>query len=423
MLYEPINISSAYSLNTITTPISAYIKITSKCMLNCIFCSQSDNVIQEMDFEFAKEVLQKLKSLGIHYIYYTGGEPLLYPHICELIEYGDNLGMKQVLVTNGLLFSQKKYFDILQYIITVGISLHGTPDTHNALSGNRNCYDTVTNNIKLIRKAYPKINIDINYTCLDKNCSLNDFDHVAAFAQSVNATLCIGRLNHIANGKNFSVNNNLNDILEYISCTKYSKVKLSNCIAPCLVLPKYRHLLHSCGVGISLFAIEPNGDVKICPSSQKVIGNLRKQSFPKIWNSSLMKKFRKLEWLDIGCKSCNLFPNCKGGCHSEGSQNFWDEPCDALYLLRKEELWDEICSSSIFLKYTEIRKEAMNRYLIFSFPAKLIDKEVYEILKKINGSNSGNDIVKLSSNAETKDLLIALYRDGLIGVKHEKQEN
>ena len=108
MLYESINISSNYSLNTITTPISVYMKITSKCMLKCIFCSQSDNIIQEMDFGFAKEMLRKFKSLGIQYVYYTGGEPLLFPHICELIEYGNSLGMKQVLVTNGLLFTQKK---------------------------------------------------------------------------------------------------------------------------------------------------------------------------------------------------------------------------------------------------------------------------------------------------------------------------
>lgn len=420
MLYESINISSNYSLNTITTPISVYMKITSKCMLKCIFCSQSDNIIQEMDFGFAKEMLRKFKSLGIQYVYYTGGEPLLFPHICELIEYGNSLGMKQVLVTNGLLFTQKKYFNILKYISTVGISLHGTPHTHNTLVGDINCYDIVTKNITRIREAYPKINIDINYTFLNKNCSVMDLDHIASFAQSVNATFCIGRLNYIANGKNYSVNDNLIDLLDYISHAKYSRIKLSNCIAPCLVPSQYRYLLHSCGVGISLFAVEPNGDVKICPSSQKVIGNLKKQSFSKIWNSSIMKKFRKLEWQDIGCKSCKFFPNCKGGCHSEGTQNFWSESCDALYLLKKELLWSEICSSPVYLKYTEIRKEGFNRYLVLSFPAKLIDKDAYEILKLVNGCNTGTRITNLSSNRETKDLLIALYKDGLIGVKNEK---
>lgn len=39
---------------------------------------------------------------------FTGGEPLLYYAIKEILQYGYDLGFKQVLVTNGVLFVKKK---------------------------------------------------------------------------------------------------------------------------------------------------------------------------------------------------------------------------------------------------------------------------------------------------------------------------
>lgn len=423
MLYEPVNIKAKYSLDTLDMPISAYIKITSKCMLNCIFCSQSDEEKAELDFDFAKHLLNHFKDSGIRYIYYTGGEPLLYPKNLELIEYGHSIGLKQVMVTNGLLLNKKDYMKCLEYLVTIGISLHGNEKTHNKLSGGIDCWKQIVQNIRSIRSQYTDISIDLNYTLLNENSNDSNWNSVLAIAKEVNATLCFGRLNYIANGKQCKADESIPNLLQYISKSDYPRLKISNCIAPCLVEPKYRYLLHGCGVGISMISVEPNGNVKICPSSQQVIGNLYDSSLKTIWNSKKMKDFRKMEWISAYCKCCNYLSTCKGGCHSEGNQLFWKDMCDELVINEDEKIWSNISNSLLKIKCGEVRKESINRFIILSFPARKIDGETYTVIKQLNSKYTGIQLVKMFPRINVKELLISLYKDNILESNNEKQAN
>lgn len=55
-----------------------------------------------------KAALDRLFSLGVRYIQFTGGEPLLYPHLMDAIAHGNRLGMIMTLVTNSSLLSKTK---------------------------------------------------------------------------------------------------------------------------------------------------------------------------------------------------------------------------------------------------------------------------------------------------------------------------
>lgn len=84
-----------------------------------------------MDIHNAKKLLRELKKTGVVAINYMGGESLVYPHIYELLEYGDSLGLEQTLVTNGInLFKNEK---VLEYVNTIGISIHGMLKVHDRL--------------------------------------------------------------------------------------------------------------------------------------------------------------------------------------------------------------------------------------------------------------------------------------------------
>lgn len=420
MLYKPVNIKAKYSLDTLNMPISAYMKITSKCMLNCIFCSQSDEERAEIDFDFAKQLLNGFKNNGIRYVYYTGGEPLLYPKIYELLEYGHSIGLKQIMITNGLLLNKEEHMKSLDHLVTIGISLHGDKEIHNKLSGGINCWEQIVQNIRSVRTLYGNISIDLNCTILNENSTESNWNTVLDIAKEVNATLCFGRLNFIANGKQCKADESIPKLLRYISQSDYPRLKISNCIAPCLVEPRYRYLLHGCGVGVSMISVEPNGNVKICPSSQQVIGNLHDSSIKSIWNSKKMTDFRKMNWTSIYCKCCSYLPTCKGGCHSEGSQLFWEDMCDELVLNKDIQIWNDISSSCLKIKYSEVRQEGLNKYIILSFPARKIDGETYSIIKQLNGKYTGLELVKMFPQIKVQELLISLYRDNNLEVNDEK---
>lgn len=91
-------------------PIHIQILPTNRCNLNCKFCSCSNrDKTLEMDFELAKEIIDKYKRLGTKSVTITGGgEPLLYSQFDKLIDYFAEKNIKIGLVTNGLLLHKAK---------------------------------------------------------------------------------------------------------------------------------------------------------------------------------------------------------------------------------------------------------------------------------------------------------------------------
>lgn len=49
----------------------------------------------------------QLSRIGVPFVTFTGGEPLLREHMLAIIEYSGNLGLKTVLATNGVLLPLK----------------------------------------------------------------------------------------------------------------------------------------------------------------------------------------------------------------------------------------------------------------------------------------------------------------------------
>jgi organic radical activating enzyme len=86
-------------------PIHIQLLPTNKCNMNCPFCSCSERDKNlEMDYELVKQIIDKFKKEGSKSVTITGGgEPILYPHFGDMINYLDERNIKVGLVTNGLL--------------------------------------------------------------------------------------------------------------------------------------------------------------------------------------------------------------------------------------------------------------------------------------------------------------------------------
>lgn len=89
-------------------PIHAQIVVTNKCNLCCSFCSYSDrdkNI--EISFNELQWVLDILEERGCKALTWTGGgEPLMYPHINDVIKIAYDKGMVSGLVSNGELLDR-----------------------------------------------------------------------------------------------------------------------------------------------------------------------------------------------------------------------------------------------------------------------------------------------------------------------------
>ena len=419
---ESVNINSKNDLNTLMAPVVVYFKVTGGCNLKCPFCSQAKVQKVNMNLNDAKKLLIELKQMGVISINYTGGEPLVYPHIEELLKFGNSLGFEQTLITNAINLLRRE--KVIRYINNVGISLHGIPEVHDNLCNMSGAFKNVENSIDKLLKEYPHVNVNINYTLTKDNVDIKNLEFVKDFCKKKNIKLCFGRLNYLGLAKNEEILNP-NSYLKIIYNLKndYPKISISNCIANCVVDDKYRHLNHACGAGITIFSIEANGDVKICPSSNYVLGNAFISSFKKVINSSVIKKYKKLAWLPNCCRICKDFAYCKGGCHAEFNGEFYKNSCDSLVLNKMNLVWKEICNKKIISQCNKLRKEN-DKYLIIKVPLRKIDRMGYKILLKCDGNMTALEIEKAFSKVENiRDFLCALYIDEIIGVKYEKKND
>ena len=109
----------------------AKISLTDKCNLKCVYCIPEDevdknklmnNTLSLHDYKF---IINGLSQVGIRKIRFTGGEPLLYPHLIELIKYTRiECNINDIAITtNGIGLDEMAYELKQSGVKTVNISL------------------------------------------------------------------------------------------------------------------------------------------------------------------------------------------------------------------------------------------------------------------------------------------------------------
>jgi len=404
--YELVGYKNDINLNTLELPLYVYIELTEFCNFNCKFCSVESKTKKYMSVDLVKKLLNELTKNNIYDIYYTGGEPMLHPDFADIVEYANTLGIRQTVLTNGSLLN--KYKHIIDKLMCVCISLHGGKEIHNYLTDNDN-YDELINSINMIKN---KTNVKINYTVMNENQDILEMKKVLDIFKDKNIDVSFSKYNNIGLGKKNNCSIDIKCFAETLDVLKRQGYNFSvnDCIAPCLINEQYTYLSHGCGAGYLFASITSNGNVKICPSSNEILGNVKEQSFKKIWNQKKLKEYRELKWIPLYCRSCKYLSKCRCGCKVELSKNICQFN-DYNVNKEKEELWDKIKNKVMKVNISLLRKEKSG-YINLSTPPRKYNEKAISIINKLN------DGVVPSEINDCKDLVLALYRDKLI-----KEEN
>lgn len=88
---------------------NAYLELTKACSLDCIFCSLGGNKKSSHKLSDMKDFLKRCRAEGYKKLFITGGEPLVYEKLEEVVTYAVELGFAEVTVqTNGIYMTKKK---------------------------------------------------------------------------------------------------------------------------------------------------------------------------------------------------------------------------------------------------------------------------------------------------------------------------
>ena len=163
----------------------ARISLTDKCNLRCVYCMPEDKVYENnlindtLSFNDYKFIINGLSQVGIKKIKFTGGEPLLYPHLIELIKYAhyecniDDIS----ITTNGIGLNEIAYELKRSGLKSVNISLDSLKSyKYKSITRGGNLTDV----LKSINRCL-ELGIKVKINCVVNDDEVYDFIEMANY--------------------------------------------------------------------------------------------------------------------------------------------------------------------------------------------------------------------------------------------------
>ena len=142
--------------------------ITRTCNLRCVHCyadSHAELYPGELTREQCFAVIDDLAAYGASALLLSGGEPLLHPHLPELLERATQRGLKVTISTNGTRITPEWAARFKQWgVAYVGISLDGIGPVHDSFRGVPGAFEAAIRGFKLCEEVGQKTGLRLTLT-------------------------------------------------------------------------------------------------------------------------------------------------------------------------------------------------------------------------------------------------------------------
>lgn len=156
--------------------------VTTRCNQCCKYCHRFLN-LKDLSVEDNKRILNNLIESGIKEITWTGGEALLLDGIDELLEISYNNGIKNKLITNGMLLTIDKLNKIGKYLDSITLSIDSINDEINREIGRGiNHFNVIKNILDYVNN----LNIKVRINSVACSYNKNSFDNLINFLNNYN---------------------------------------------------------------------------------------------------------------------------------------------------------------------------------------------------------------------------------------------
>ena len=317
------------------------IELTNKCSRNCKHCSSnatsSVGNLKELDFNDVCKIINDAKLMGVDTIVFTGGEPLMYDKLPELVELTSKLGMKSTIYT----FAYRTDENLTKYrtLIDLGLNkiVYSLADTLSdevdiSIYDKEHFFDKVFNDNNATLGFHYAVSKD-SIVKLDEviNETIKTFDKKSYFDK-------ISLLRFVPHGKG---TNNMDlskdELLQiknlYLSCSNNSRIRLGS---PWNILGIENS---PCIIADEIMIIGFDGIAYPCDSIKYftklgISGNISENSLSEMYNSEYFTNIRNLN-VSNSCSSCNQYNICKSGCIGQKIIANYTQDADKVKVLRR----------------------------------------------------------------------------------------
>ncbi|MCX5700968.1 MAG: glycosyltransferase [Candidatus Omnitrophica bacterium] len=286
------------------------IELTSRCNLDCAFCFNKQGKSKNCG-ELTKAdiigILKDISASGVKAVRFTGGEPFLRMDLSEILRAAKQLGLYTIVNSNGMLIPDKGR-RVFQDIDLLLLSLHN----HLWFKKTRVALDALSESpntaIMLATIAIPE-----NVVSLGKFYDFVSQIKVSNFKEWF-------LLRPVPNLKNMHPITRGNLATLYKSIKYYNKkyamnVFIANALPFCATKDDLS-LISKGGKfdsGHSRVFVDSSGQYRPDYSSSILLGSFKERSLAEIWGSSVMRRIRNYECLNVSCRKCFYLEKCKGG--------------------------------------------------------------------------------------------------------------
>lgn len=114
-------------------PLAVGYELTHRCNLDCRYCDRHAPLPHELSRDQSFFALEGLRAMGMRSISLDGGEPLLHPHVAELVDWLVMHGIVVRMNSNGLLVTRR--MDVVRRLSKLKISLDGPRAVNDQVRG------------------------------------------------------------------------------------------------------------------------------------------------------------------------------------------------------------------------------------------------------------------------------------------------
>lgn len=289
-------------------PFSVQIDICSACNLKCKFCFHSDlQAIREanvkfgyMSMELFKKIIDDMKnSWGKNKIkklrLFKVGEPLLNPHVCEMVRYAKEADIAECIeiTTNGVLLEKKMNTGLIEAGLDIlNVSINGINEAqYNDVCQADINFQQYRENIKDFYEKKQQCQLflkygDIGYTKEEKECFYKLFGDICdeIFVETISSSLW----------QDTNVSNQIPDL----GVGTYGQPLVTKKVCPFI---------------FTTMVVNDLGIVHLCCAdwkSEYVLGDLNTQSISEIWNGNRHLLFQEKHLL-FQKDSIKICRNCE----------------------------------------------------------------------------------------------------------------
>lgn len=322
------------------------IEVTHDCNLECLHCSSvagCDNFLQ-MEWEDCKRILGQAWAMNVEEVAFSGGEPLLWPHLNNAINYAKQLGLHTSVYSTGFIEDIESVLQKLKEssMDKIVFSMYaGRSNIHDSITTINGSFEST---IKAIKTAI-RLGIRAELHFVPMKTNFSELPNVTQLATELEIDK-VSILRLVPQGRGGTGNLALDkketaELREMVSALREmgTNIRLGS---PYSILCFPDSPL--CGAAINKMTISPALFIAPCDAFKQITAaslgidddfdNLHTCSLEEAWEKSeYFNEVRKYIFSTAGqtCEDCASFPMCNSGCvaqkvHQTGTLSKMPDP-------------------------------------------------------------------------------------------------